>query len=159
MVPKRKYCATHNQESQWYNGVNCGQFGCWASIKGRHFDHTVATASQTWFERSYVSKQQRLILAYCFAYGFGYKDTLRKASVFESTVSSETISDPFSLTQEVFMASVDSNHEEQGKIGGPRVRVEIDEGKIGKRKYIRGWIVESTWIIGMIKRGEHGYRI
>lgn len=36
-------------------------------------------------------------------------------------------------------------------IGGPGVRVQIDESKIGKRKYHRGHLVEGQWVFGGIE--------
>lgn len=39
------------------------------------------------------------------------------------------------------------------KIGGVGVTVEIDEAKIGKRKYNRGRLIEGKWIFGGFERG------
>ncbi|XP_071576488.1 uncharacterized protein [Temnothorax nylanderi] len=39
------------------------------------------------------------------------------------------------------------------KLGGPNIIVEIDEAKIGKRKYNRGRIIEGKWIFGGYERG------
>ncbi|XP_019892330.1 uncharacterized protein LOC109612604 [Musca domestica] len=38
------------------------------------------------------------------------------------------------------------------QIGGPGKIVEIDESKIGKRKFHRGYAVEGQWVFGGIKR-------
>jgi transposase-like protein len=40
------------------------------------------------------------------------------------------------------------------KIGGPRKTVEIDESKIGRRKYKRGHPVEGQWVFGGVERGS-----
>lgn len=40
------------------------------------------------------------------------------------------------------------------KIGGPGKVVEIDEAKIGKRKYEKGRVIEGKWIFGGIERGS-----
>ncbi|XP_032688537.1 uncharacterized protein LOC116852367 isoform X2 [Odontomachus brunneus] len=40
----------------------------------------------------------------------------------------------------------------QKQIGGPGVTVEIDEAKIGKRKYNKGRIVKGQWVFGGIDR-------
>ena len=44
--------------------------------------------------------------------------------------------------------------EEDTKIGGPGVIIEIDESKFGKRKYHRGHHVEGVWIVGGVERTE-----
>ncbi|KAG0421205.1 hypothetical protein DMUE_6305, partial [Dictyocoela muelleri] len=49
---------------------------------------------------------------------------------------------------------VPSYMENLEKIGGPNVIVEIDETKIGKRKYHRGHHVEGVWVLGMVERTD-----
>lgn len=41
--------------------------------------------------------------------------------------------------------------EESCKLGGPGKTVQIDESKIGKRKYHRGHHVEGQWVFGGIE--------
>ena len=41
--------------------------------------------------------------------------------------------------------------EKREKIGGPGKLVQIDESKIGKRKYHRGHVVEGQWVFGGIE--------
>lgn len=58
------------------------------------------------------------------------------------------------------MAALDNHFETEGQIGGPGEIVEIDECKIGRRKYERGRVVEGSWIPGMIHRGHsENYRL
>jgi hypothetical protein len=54
------------------------------------------------------------------------------------------------------MVYLDSVFENEGLIGGSDCYVEIDESKIGKRKYNRGRMVDGTWKIGMIERRNDG---
>jgi transposase-like protein len=42
--------------------------------------------------------------------------------------------------------------ENDTKIGGPNIIIEIDESKLSKRKYNRGHHVEGTWVIGGVER-------
>ena len=43
-------------------------------------------------------------------------------------------------------------HEEECKIGGEGIVVELDESKFGKRKHHRGHQVEGVWIFGGVER-------
>jgi transposase-like protein len=45
--------------------------------------------------------------------------------------------------------------EEDQIIGGPGVEVEIDETKLGKRKYNRGHRVDGVWVVVGIERGHN----
>lgn len=52
---------------------------------------------------------------------------------------------------EVCFCYIDKAFEDQELLGGDGVVVEIDECKIGKRKYNTGGIVDGVWIIQMIE--------
>ena len=64
-------------------------------------------------------------------------------------ISSKTAANYISFFQNLV---ADSLENEDFKIGGPGIIVEIDESKFGKRKYNRGHIVEGAWIFGGVER-------
>lgn len=53
--------------------------------------------------------------------------------------------------RETCEVTLERDHTAQ-KLGGPGKYVEIDESKIGKRKYYRGHHVEGQWVFGGIER-------
>lgn len=53
-----------------------------------------------------------------------------------------------------FRNYINCNTNKTEKIGGRNKTVEIDETKIGKRKYNRGHKVEGVWVIGGIERSQ-----
>jgi len=96
-----------------------------------------------------------LIITYCFAVDMSVEQAIRESSWLSGEVtSSETVSDRYSFCREVCAIGLDKKYEGEGYIGGNGFIVEIDECKIGRRKYERGRIVEGCWIFGMIVRGE-----
>jgi len=52
------------------------------------------------------------------------------------------------------MAALDKQFEEESFLGCVGKVVEIDECKIDRRKYERRHIVERSWILGIIHRGN-----
>ena len=61
--------------------------------------------------------------------------------------------------REICPNSLVSESENDQKLGGAGCIVEIDETKLGKRKYHRVRLVEGVWILGMIERGSKNYRL
>jgi hypothetical protein len=126
--------------------------------KQGHTKVTISCASGTWFEKTKLSPIQVMLLTHCFAVNNTYKQTITDASVGNSKLSKTTVSDWFSFCREVCMISM-CNKITNSKIGGPGHIVEIDECKIGRRKYNRGRLVEGNWILGMIDRNTREVRM
>jgi len=68
----------------------------------------------------------------------------------EIGVSSHSVVDWSSFCREVCMFWLEQRCE---VLGGPGIVVEIDEAKIGRRKYNRGRWVNGNWVFGGIERG------
>jgi len=68
----------------------------------------------------------------------------------EVGVSAQTVVDWSSFCREVCVYWLERRSQ---VLGGPGVVVEIDEAKIGRRKYNRGRWVNGNWIFGGIERG------
>ena len=49
---------------------------------------------------------------------------------------------------------VDKFYSYKNYVGSSDEIIEIDESKIGKRKYNKGYPINGVWIIGLVKRGE-----
>jgi transposase-like protein len=92
-------------------------------------------------------------LTYCFTRQFSYEQALIETSLDEEITSSETIADWYSYCRELTIVGLDRLYEGTGKIGGPGHIIEIDESKIGKRKYNVGRIVEGQWLLGILDLG------
>jgi hypothetical protein len=114
----------------------------------------ITCAKGTWFENTKMSPIQVMSLTHCFTAENSYKQTVLEASVGGAKLYSRIIIDWFNICREVCMISIDDKYKSRGKIGGPGHVVEIDECKIGRRKYHRGRIVEGNWILGMRQKYE-----
>ncbi|CAH0388478.1 unnamed protein product [Bemisia tabaci] len=75
------------------------------------------------------------------------------------TVSSETIANWYAYCREMCVIALDADYEDEGLIGCDGHLVEVDEMKLGRRKFHRGRIVEGSWIFGMIDRDTKAFRL
>lgn len=94
-----------------------------------------------------------MILAYHFATGNTKYDSIQTETSTSSDpfshTSHETISDWLKYCRAVCLVWGDEKF--KGKIGGSGKTVEIDECKIGKRKYNRGRYKDGVWVLGIIE--------
>ena len=78
----------------------------------------------------------------------------------ETKASRPTISHWFNLCRGVcFIANMNNETNTGGKIGGEGKVVEVDETKIGKRKFNRGRLTDGHWIFGMVERDSGKLRL
>ena len=129
-----------------------GQFRCRRKHRDDK-DRVFSITKNTWFDGIRVSIPKAILLTYCFTRQFSYEQALIETSLDEEITSSETIADWYSYCRELTIVGLDRLYEGTGKIGGPGHIVEIDESKIGKRKYNVGRIVEGQWLLGILDLG------
>ncbi|XP_043478507.1 uncharacterized protein LOC122508906 [Leptopilina heterotoma] len=159
LIPSERFCSKHKKNmTLTESAFTCGQFVC--EKKGKYC-HRHTVAENTWFEQCHNSAASCMMVTYCFSVSFDFQQTIRESSIVEGqNISSETIADRFSFCREVCMIALDEHFLEEGQIGGVGEIVEIDECKIGRRKFERGQVVEGSWILGMIHRGHSfNYRL
>ena len=96
LVREKRYCSLHNQIVPAHNGPLFGILQYRGSNRGRKFDHQSAVATDTWFERVHCDFRPRITITHCFAQGFSFHQTTNEASILDTIVSSETVSDVFS---------------------------------------------------------------
>ena len=81
-----------------------------------------------------------LLLTYSFAMELSYNQAMRESTLLETNqiTSSATVADWYQYCREVCCIYLDGLYENSGKIGGPGHVIEIDEMKLGRRKFQRG---------------------
>jgi len=150
LIPTQRFCKTHKKYMHLLEFKHaCGKFLC---MKKGKYRHNATVAENTWFERCHISPAACILITYCFSVNMTFEQSIRESSIVnQQQISRETVADRFSFCREVCMAALDEQFEEEGLLGGEIV--EIDECKIGRQKY-EGRIVEGSWILGMIHRGN-----
>ena len=90
-----------------------------------------------------------ITLTYMFSRGMTKHEDLSNECSDKTVPSTETITHWISYCREAcFNWSMEQN---QGKIGGEGIAVEINECKVGRRKYNVGRLLSRTWIFGMVE--------
>lgn len=114
----------------------------------------------TFMYKGKLRLQQYILLLYCFRWKFTYEQSRQECSIQPNIrMSTATICKYFHLFREALELFALQISRTEGKIGGPNTVVEIDETKIGKRKYNRGRLQEGTWILGMLERQSGNIRL
>ncbi|XP_024888850.1 uncharacterized protein LOC112465514 [Temnothorax curvispinosus] len=101
----------------------------------------------TWFSKSKLSLET---ICRMTAYFIMLRPPRLMFMCTELQLSQHSVVDWISFCREVCIYWAEKN---STKLGGPNIIVEIDEAKIGKRKYNRGRIIDGKWIFGGYERG------
>lgn len=142
--------------------ASMGGFRC--QRKNAHFDQKerkLNVRHGTFFHGTRTKLSVLLVLIYCFAYDISYVDTLRECRGLSDdpaqTVSKSTIAASFFRIREVIFLHM-TTKTYTTKMGGPGKIIEVDETRIGHRKFERGRLVHGRWLLGLIERGENEFR-
>ena len=119
---------------------------CRKQIGGKRHKIELSIRKGSWFEGSNLTLEEVLKLTYWWC-----RDVKQETMRFEVDVSGNTVVDWDRFCREICELNYFECRE---KIGGPGVRVQIDESKFGKRKYHRGHRVEGQWVFGGIEEGS-----
>ena len=156
--PKEKKCYQCQRDMTHESDHGAiGRFRCRINHRNRG-PINISAAKGTWFENVKLPPEQVILLVFAFAHKYDYEETITQCSIRNTNLSRATVADWSSYCREVCMCALDDKYEAEGRIGGPGGTVEIDEAKVGKRKFNRGRPREGNWILGMIDR-EGGYRL
>ncbi len=98
---------------------------------------------KSWFEKSNMTIPEIIKLTYWWCADLNQKEICRQLKL-----GSSTVVDWCNFCREVCEVTILKNIQ---PIGGDGVRVQIDESKVGKRKYHRGHLVEGQWVFGGIE--------
>jgi transposase-like protein len=109
----------------------------------------------TWCEQANISYQQiaEIMVIFC---NLDRGAHIQQFMVDEIGISSATAVDWQSFCREICIDFIDKH---SSKLAGPGKIVEIDEAKIGKRKYNRGRYIEGQWVFGGIERDTRNFFI
>lgn len=110
----------------------------------RACNRKVSLFKNSFFQQHRIPCSKILQLAY-----FWLSKVKNGTAVILTGCSKDTVATYYAMFRQLVSDSLD---EEDCRIGGEGVIVEIDETKMGKRKYHRGHHVEGVWVVGGVER-------
>ena len=145
LLAKEVYCPICNGTMQLTSCTDRSdgfKYQCRSNTVKRHRTEC-SIRKNTWFEQSNLTLEEIMKLTYWWTAGLKENQIAMQLQL-----SSNTVVDWSMFCREVCEVFI---AEKSQKIGGEGKRVQIDESKIGKRKFHRGHFVESQWVFGGIE--------
>lgn len=110
----------------------------------RECESETSIRKYTFFFGSRLPCSKIMYIAFCWAHGASWSTTMKMTGH-----SEHTITNFFSHFRTLVSSSLE---EEDCIIGGPGIEIEVDETKLGKRKYQKGHRVDGVWILVGVER-------
>lgn len=122
--------------------------------------------SDSFFARKKLSPDLILIVIYCWANGDSYRKIFHETRRGESRAgngkpiitSSRTICSMGRLLGALVKDHIQSGWERE-RIGGRKIKVQIDESHFGRAKGEKGRHITERWVLGMISDGSDDFRV
>lgn len=122
----------------------------------------ISVRNGTFFHGTTTKLYVLITMIYCFAHDISYIDTIRECrGLLEhrdwQSVGKSSIAAIFFKIREVLFLCL-TTQVYTYKMGGPNKIIEVDETKVGHRKFERGRVVKGKWILGLVERGGNEFR-
>jgi hypothetical protein len=130
------------KEEKSEKGSSDGYIWCCRSTVYGQSRHQLyrSVRSNSWFAKSNLTLAEILKVTYYWSHSYSQVQTQH-----EFGISSATCVDWYMFAREVCEEDIIRNSQ---PIGGPDIRVQIDETKVGKLKFNRGHRVNGQWVFG-----------
>lgn len=118
--------------------------------------------AESFFARRKLSPEVILILLYCWANGYTYKQALHESRRVKAEGPAVVSSSRTYRALGRDLSSLVIDHHlsgwERGKIGGKNVEVQVDESQFGSRHGDKGRPIEGRWVLGLLANGSIDFR-
>ncbi|CAN7938678.1 unnamed protein product, partial [Ixodes hexagonus] len=150
LLPRQMPCARCGENSTLT--FQCSRKPFWRCQRAGH-NWKKSITTDTFFEGCHLPIAQVLEMLFVITAGGATVTAIQRiASQETKTLSRKTIASWVWYFRDTCFRWIDEVLSQGArKIGGPGKVVEIDEAKVGKRKYHRGRLVEGIWILGMVE--------
>ena len=146
LLSASRACSICASEMKWAECMDRSDgylWKCQKQLNGKRHRSEKSIREGSWFEKSNLTIEEVLKFTYWWC-----QDMKQWQIKQQLGLGSHTAVDWDMFCREVCEVSLFQRRE---KIGGPGKLVQIDESKIGKRKYHRGHVVEGQWVFGGIE--------
>ena len=146
LIASKQNCAKCNEEmslSECEDRSDGYRWQCRKQAGGRRHKQTLSIRKGSWFEGINLTIEEMLKYTYWWCQDLGQWQIRRQLKI-----NPNTAVDWDSFCREICEVTMLQKSE---KIEGPGKTVQIDESKVGKRKYHRGHRVEGQWVFGGIE--------
>ncbi|KCZ82396.1 hypothetical protein H312_00054, partial [Anncaliia algerae PRA339] len=136
ILKTKKICHKYKKEMSFY--LEEKEFRC--QKKGHNIK--ISIFKNTFFENCKIGINKLLLICYLYLHKISTTQIVKMVGVHSESVTYWALN-----LREMLADSLDFS---DVKIGGPNIIVEVDETKLGKRKFNRGRLVDGVWVIGGI---------
>ena len=146
LIASKRTCPICNEEMELVDCTDRSdgyRWECRKRANGKRHKSNVSIRKGSWFENSNLTVEEVLKFTYWWTEGLTQEQIKKQLHI-----NPNTAVDWDMFCRETCEVTIQQRSE---KIGGEGKVVQIDESKVGKRKYHRGHRVEGQWVFGGIE--------